>query len=86
MSGRNGFWGIVDGRRNVKDPDMNHVISKLREMKARVEAEWCTEEASITYVLHAHTIFNLIDMEGYRIYISVHISFSGWLTSSPRHV
>lgn len=35
MSGRNGFWGIVDGRRNVKDPDMNHVISKLREMKAR---------------------------------------------------
>jgi len=35
MSGRTGRWGIVDGRRSMRDADMGDVISKLREMKAK---------------------------------------------------
>lgn len=35
MSGRTGLWGIVDGRRNMKEADMGDVINKLREMKAK---------------------------------------------------
>jgi hypothetical protein len=29
------FWGIVDGRRDMKEANMDDVIGKLREMKAK---------------------------------------------------
>lgn len=35
MSGPARFWGMMDGRRSMKDANMDDVIGRLREMKAR---------------------------------------------------
>ena len=35
LSGPTRFWGIIDGRRNDKEADMNDVAARLRVMKAK---------------------------------------------------